>query len=451
MMSPPESREKLREVYQRAVEEGIAFDVEADLITAKGNQRRIRLIGTPEFQDGQCVRIYGATQDITHVHTLETQLRQMQKMEAIGQLAGGVAHDFNNLLTPILGLADLCLTEAEKDSELAESLTDIRRAAEQARELTAQLLAFGRKQVLEVRPVDLSQLVQENRRMLRGLIREDIRLEMHLAEDPGRVQADPTQLAQVLMNLTVNALDAMEAGGTLTIETSEAKLDADYVADHPESRTGPHVLLAVSDTGCGMDEETRSHIFEPFYTTKDERHGTGLGLASVYGIVKQHRGHIRVYSEPGQGTTFKIYLPIDAAAREEGATREPAAAAAPPATILLVEDDSAVLKFTAEALGRLGHVALPAASPTEALELASSSDGIDLLISDVVMPDMKGPELYRRVLDAHPSLPVLYMSGYTGNAIAGREALGPDAVVLSKPFTADELGRAISEVLASRP
>jgi PAS domain S-box-containing protein len=451
-MSPPESRRRLREVYDRAVREGIPFDVEADLVTGKGNQLRIRLIGTPEFRDGKCVRIYGATQDITRLHELELQLRHAQKMEALGQLAGGVAHDFNNLLTPILGLADLALASQQVQGDLRESLEDIQHAASQARDLTSQLLALGRRQVLQVKPMDLTQFIRGEVSVLRRLIRENIELELELAEDLPAVDADETQMSQVLINLTINAVDAMDQGGRLRFQTRRAS--PEELDDlQPDVPPGPCVVLSVSDTGCGMVPEQQEHIFEPFFTTKQQEKGTGLGLATVYGVIRQHNGTIQLDSIPEDGTTFRIYLPAhwqelpDASADQ--ARRQPETIGRK--TILVVEDDSSVLRFTARCLDHLGHRVLAAETPDAAMRIAREHDGpIDLLLSDVVMPGKNGLEMHQLLCRERPDLPVLFMSGYTSEVIDTQGHLAEGMDLIQKPFTADELDSRIRTVLQQR-
>jgi len=390
-------------------------------------------------------------EDITEHRLLEERLRQAQKMEAIGRLAGGVAHDFNNLLTGILGSADLLLDTLGPDGAGRDEVAEIRKAAVRAADLTRQLLAFSRQQVLATRVLDLNALVPNMEKLLKRLIGEHIELRTALAPELGAVQADPGQLEQVIVNLAVNARDAMPDGGRLTIETGNAQLDASYVEEHAPVRPGPYVLLAVTDTGTGMDAETKSHVFEPFFTTKDMGKGTGLGLATVYGIVKQSGGYVWVYSEPGKGTAFKIYLPRVA----ETAPAEPAAprGAAPVSpggseTILLVEDDDTVRALTRRLLAARGHTVLLASRGDEALELAERHGGrIHLLVTDVVMPGMSGRELADQIVVRLPGIKVLFLSGYTDDAIVRHGVLEPGVAFLQKPFSADALARKVREVL----
>jgi PAS domain S-box-containing protein len=400
--------------------------------------------------DGQVTFFSTISRDLSEQKSLEAQLRQSQKMEAVGQLAGGIAHDFNNLLTAILGYASLLATQTGQGSPLSESIGEIRKAGERAASLTQQLLAFSRKQVLLPEVLDLNGIVTEMNKMLRRLIGEDVELITTCAPSLGRVKADRGQIEQVLMNLVVNARDAMPKGGKLTLETANVALDENYVRNHPAVQPGPYVLLAVSDTGAGMDADTLSHMFEPFFTTKEKGKGTGLGLSTVYGIVKQSGGHIWVYSEPGHGTTFKVYLP----------RVEEAVPAAPPRssdslptlgteTILLVEDEEAVRRLVRIVLEGKGYTVLEASGWQEALEIAGQQKTIHLVITDVVMPGVGGPELVSRLEAARPGIRVLYMSGYTDGAIVNHGLLGSATAFLQKPFTPDVLLRKVREVLGS--
>jgi hypothetical protein len=423
----------------------------------KGQHNWITINAVPLFSAGKDKpdQIYTTFEDITERKRaererarLEADLQQAQKMESVGRLAGGVAHDFNNLLTVINGHSDLMLGRLNEGDPLRNSLAEIRKAGGRAADLTRQLLAFSRKQIVEPEPVDLNHLVAETRDMLERLAGEDIELVTALAPGLGPVMADPGQLHQVLLNLVVNAKDAMPGGGSLTIETANVDLDQGYAAAHFEIPPGPYVLLTVSDTGTGMDEETREHIFEPFFTTKGVGKGTGLGLSTVYGIVRQCEGWIWVYSEPGQGATFKIYLP-----RVE---QTPAAAAPPPApgplrgteTVLVVEDQEDVRRLTVEILKNYGYRVLEAALGGDALLLAEQHPGpIHLLLTDVAMPRMTGKELAGRLEPLRPRMRVLYMSGYTENVIAQRGTLDPGVAYIPKPFTPEALALKVREVL----
>ena len=391
--------------------------------------------------------------DVTQRKALEAQLLQAQKMEAVGRLAGGVAHDFNNLLTVILASADLVAEELEDDYPLQREVEEVRRAAKRAAELTGQLLAFSRKQALAPQVLDLNEVVNNTSAMLRRVIGEDIDLRTLLARDLGAVRADPGQLEQVMMNLAVNARDAMVGGGKLTIETANAELDETYTRDHAGAvPPGPYVLLAMSDTGVGMDPETQARIFEPFFTTKPKGKGTGLGLATVYGIVKQSGGWIWVYSEVGRGTTFKIYLP-----RVEGApvavrpSVAPAASLRGAETILIVEDQEEVRKLTRRVLEARGYTVVLAESGAEALQVAERhGKPIQLLVTDVIMPGMSGRETALLLTAAHPGMRVLFLSGYADESIVHHGVLEPGIAFLPKPFTADALARKVREVLEAR-
>ena len=380
---------------------------------------------------------------------LEDQLRQSQKMEAIGQLTGGIAHDFNNMLTVILGYSELMLKRLPPDAPLRDDVEQVKEAGERASLLTKQLLAFSRKQVLQPKVLDLNTVLTNMDRMLQRLIGEDIALVAVPAPGLWHVYADPSQIEQVMMNLAVNARDAMPNGGKLTIETANVQLDDAYAHQHGPVQPGSYVMLAVSDTGCGMDRETQARIFEPFFTTKEPGKGTGLGLSTVYGIVKQSGGYVWVYSEVGRGTAFKIYLP-----RGEGAVETVEPGVAPARTvrgsemILLVEDDRAVRVLARSTLQAHGYTVLEAHHGKHALQVYEQHAGpIHLLVTDVVMPEMSGRELADRLKPSRPNMKVLFMSGYTDKAIVHHGELDPGAAFLQKPFTPDALARKVREVL----
>jgi two-component system cell cycle sensor histidine kinase/response regulator CckA len=398
-----------------------------------------------------CVEVL---RDITERKRMEEQLRQSQKMEAIGHLAGGVAHDFNNLLTAITGYSDLLLIRLREGDRLRKHVLEIKKAGERAASLTRQLLIFSRRQVLVPHVLDLNAVVANTDKMLRRLIGEDIDLLTVPGPGLGRVKADPGQVEQVILNLVLNARDALPQGGKLTIETSNVDLDESYTRSHIDVTPGHYVMLAVSDTGCGMDAETLSHIFEPFFTTKEEGKGTGLGLATVYGIVKQGSGHIWVSSDPGQGTTFKIYLPRV----EEGAepVRPGFAAGEVPRgteTVLLVEDDVIVRDLVREVLQSSGYTVLEASGASQALRIGErcAPQPIHLMLTDVVMPEMGGPQLADRLACLYPKMKVLYMSGYTDAAVARHAKLSCDAPYLQKPFAPEILARKVRELLDASP
>lgn len=394
--------------------------------------------------------LVGIMIDVTERRHLEDQLRQSQKMEAIGQLAGGVAHDFNNLLGVITGYSDLLLREIDPQHRARQRVEEIRKAAERAAALTRQLLAFSRKQVLQPRVLDPNTVVADVDKMLRRLIGEHIQLVTVLSENVGTVKADPGQIEQVIVNLAVNARDAMPGGGKLIIETANVELDEGYVRTHADARSGPHVVLSVSDTGHGMDAVTLSRIFEPFFTTKGADKGTGLGLSTVYGIVKQSGGHVTAYSEPGHGTTFKVYLPrvdeplepwLDRTAVGEAASRGTE-------TVLLAEDEESLRLMFREVIAGAGYVVLEAASPEAALAVSESHEGpIHLFVTDIVMPRMGGQELARRVLAIRPDVRVLFVSGYSFEGIGHQGLIEPGTNFLEKPFTADALLRELRRIL----
>jgi two-component system cell cycle sensor histidine kinase/response regulator CckA len=382
--------------------------------------------------------------------SLEAQLLQSQKMEAVGRLAGGVAHDFNNILTAIGGYADLLLADLPADDARRQDIDEIHRAARRAASLTQQLLAFSRRQIMQPKVVDLNALVADIDKMLRRLIGEDVLLSAVLAPNLGNVRADPGQLEQVILNLAVNARDAMPSGGHLTIQTRNVELDQSYVAEHPAVTPGPYVLLSVSDTGTGMTDETKSHIFEPFFTTKPRGKGTGLGLATVYGIIQQTGGHIWAYSEVGRGTTMKVYLPrVDLPADSlPSASPEAEEDLRGSATVLLVEDETAVRAVTRQLLTRSGYTVVEAADGHMALALTAALDQpVDLLLTDVVMPGMSGRELAERLAAQRPGLRVLFMSGYADDAIVRHGMLEPGLAYLEKPFRPEALLRKVRDVL----
>jgi two-component system, cell cycle sensor histidine kinase and response regulator CckA len=380
---------------------------------------------------------------------METQYRQFQKMESIGRLAGGVAHDLNNLLSPILGYSDLMLTDPQMPDSCKKSVTTIQKCGLRARDLVRQLLAFSRKQTLSVKPVDLNLAVKNFEPLLQRTIRENIRITLALSADPGIVMADIGQIEQVIMNLAVNAADAMPDGGQLIIETACRHLDGVYAQQRQGVTPGRYVLLAVSDNGTGMHRETSENIFEPFFSTKGE-HGTGLGLATVYGIVKQHGGNIWVYSEPEKGTTFKIYLPVapDPVDKEPPAVETQAEDCRGTETILLVEDDDQVRQLACTILENSGYKVLAANGGIKALEISDAHKGnIRLMLTDVVMPDVNGKNLYIKISRTRPGLKALYMSGYTSNVIAQHGILEQGIQFIQKPFSVNELTAKVRQVL----
>ncbi|MGH7559557.1 MAG: ATP-binding protein [Gemmatimonadales bacterium] len=418
-----------------------------------GRTLELQLNFTPvRDEDGRLKYVIVAVEDLTERRALEHQLLQAQKMEAIGLLAGGVAHDFNNLLTPIMGYTDMALEQTGHDPSLASDLQQIRAAAERARDLTQQLLAFGRKQVLEMRPVHLGEVLEQFRRLLRPLVRENIVLTTSTDADLGMVRADVTQVQQVIMNLCVNAVDAMPDGGHLTLEARNLAITDPDTARSLEIEPGLYVALVVRDTGHGMTPEVRGHLFEPFFTTKERGKGTGLGLATVYGIVRQHDGAIQVTSAPGRGTTFTVFFPRvearqtprpapDGATDRRSRTRDE--------WILVVEDEPAVRQLLRTILQRRGYRVMEATSGEEALTRLEGIDGqLPLLCTDVIMPGMSGRELFDRLRTRYPRLRALFVSGYTGEALgAARRGLEPGTAFLQKPFAPEDLIRRLDQLL----
>ena len=472
-----DDREDVKRSLTRTLEEGVEHDIEYRIELPNNEIHWVEgRGGVIRNRKGKPIQMIGLCMDITdrkrgeeilksardelekrveertaERKDLEEQLAQAQKLEAVGRLAGGIAHDFNNLLTAIIGYAQISLDRLQPNEALRRNIVEIKKAGDRAASLTRQLLAFSRKQVLQPRVIDLNSVVAEMEKMLGRMIGEDIELRTTLQEGLGSVKADPGQIEQVIMNLVVNARDAMPLGGKLTIETAGAFLDETYAQQHAGVLPGAYVMLAVSDTGAGMDEETQQHIFEPFFTTKDVGKGTGLGLSYVYGIVRQSEGNIWVYSEPGKGTTFKIYLPRVAGNAEEYKRPEALVDLSQGTeTVLLVEDDERVRELAQEVLEICGYRVLGAASGKAALAICEQyAERIHLLLTDVVMPEMSGPELAHRVSLLHPEIPVLYMSGYTDNAIVHHGVLDEGTNFIQKPFSPDALAAKVRQVLDS--
>ena len=420
-----------------------------------GTWRHLEGVFTNLLDDPTVGAIVNNYRDVTERRNLEEQVILAQKMEAVGRLAGGVAHDFNNILTAIGGYADLLLADLPEQDRRRHDVEEIHRSAQRAAGLTQQLLAFSRRQVMQPKVVDLNALVTDIEKMLRRLIGEDVLFATVLHPRVGNVRADPGKLEQVIVNLAVNARDAMPDGGRLTIETQNVELDESYVAEHPSVAPGCYVLLSVSDTGVGIDEETRAHIFEPFFTTKARGKGTGLGLATAYGIVNQTGGHIWPYSEPGRGTTMRVYLPrvdvpADPIERPDGVAPE---ALRGRETILLVEDEAPVRSVTRQLLERNGYTVFEAADGPTALGLVGGANGevpFDLLLTDVVMPGMSGRELADHLQVSRPHLTVLFMSGYTDDAIVRHGMLERGLAYLEKPFRPPALLRKVRDALDRR-
>ncbi len=424
--------------------------LEAQWLRKDGTPVQVRLSGrTVCGEHGALQGLEIIVENVSERRRLEEELRQAQKMEAVGRLAGGVAHDFNNLLTIVIGYSDLLLERLGAKDAMRGYVEETKKAGERAASLTRQLLAFGRRQVLAPQVLDLNAVVGNIDKMLRRLIPENIELVTVLEPELGRVKADPGQIEQVIMNLAVNARDAMSQGGQLSLETANVELDEGYARSHVGVLPGRYVMLAMSDSGNGMDPETQAHIFEPFFTTKEKGKGTGLGLATVYGIVKQSGGHIWLYSEPNQGATFKIYLPrVEEAAQPVEAISPGAPLAGGSEIILLAEDEEGVRDLARRVLELKGYKVITASNPTEAAQICERHEGpIHLLLTDVVMPTMSGRQLAEHLAFLRPGLKVLYMSGYTDNAIVPHGILEEGTQFLQKPFTADSLAHKVREVL----
>jgi len=447
----PGGLEEARAVKRRLAQEGQLRNYESGFLTKDGGCVEVSAsISLLRDATGRVAGTLGVLKDIGERRRLEEQLRQSQKMEAVGRLAGGIAHDFNNLLTVIAGRAQLILSRLRPEEPIHRDATLVRTTADRAAVLTQQLLTFSRKQVLQPQVLNLNAVVTAMEPMLGRLIGEDIDLAVIPAESLGRVKADPGQIEQVIVNLVVNSRDAMPQGGRLTVETADVELDAAYASRHFSVPPGPYVMLAVSDTGEGMDEQTRSRVFEPFFTTKGPGKGTGLGLATVYGIVKQSGGDIQLYSEPGRGTAFKIYLPrvAQVSAEVDDTTSPSAAVARGDETVLLVEDEPEVRDLAREILEVSGYTVLQACDPLEAVVMAERHPGpIHLLLTDVIMPRQSGRALVERLRPLRPEMQVLYMSGYTNEAIVRHGVLDPDTLFIQKPFTPDALGHRVRAAL----
>jgi PAS domain S-box-containing protein len=445
---PPKSRASMAATFGRLRAGDMDSQGTCENVTKDGRTIICEWYNTPLMgEDGRFLGILSLAQDITERRQLEEQFRQAQKMEAVGRLAGGVAHDINNLLTVITGYGELVLSILPPTHPARELVREIRNAGERAAALTRQLLAFSRKTVLEPKVLDLNTQVREMEKLLRRLIGEDVELTTSLSPDLGRVKTDPGQLEQVLVNLCVNARDAMPHGGKITLETKNAQLDAAYAQDHPDVQPGPYVLLAVSDTGHGMDAATQARIFEPFFTTKEQGKGTGLGLAMVYGFIKQSSGHIAVYSEPGRRATFKLYLPqvqgmVSSSKSSPGLTKGTE-------TVFLVEDEDGVRALARHLLQSCGYTVLEASNGKEALRIAERHLGtIHLLITDVVMPQgLGGRQVAEAVRARHPEARVLFVSGYTDDAVVRHGILEERTSFLQKPFTPAALAQKVREVL----
>ena len=450
-MVVPEDRDRVLAQVEDVVRKRVVRPIEHRIVRKDGVVRFVRSTLVPQYApDGALVAYDGLLQDITQRRALEEQLAQAQKLQSIGRLAGGVAHDFNNLLTAILGNAELALIDLPEDHPAGESVREIVKAAERAASLTRQLLSFARKQMIEPVPLDLSAVVSGSIEMLRRLLGEDVEIMAELRDGLDIVEADPGQVQQLLVNLTVNARDAMPDGGGLVIETANLAVGDEYRAAHPEVISGNYVTLAVTDTGTGMTDDVLAHLFEPFFTTKRQGEGTGLGLATCHGIVEQSGGHILVHSEVGLGTSVTILLPVaDGVARPVG---KAVISLPPPSgteTVLVVEDDDSVRRLAVLGLRSNGYTVLEAANASDALVVAAKAASIDLLVSDIVMPGMRGPELAARLREMRPAAKLLLVSGHADTSDSFRDDSGRVIQLLPKPFTPERLSRKVREILDS--
>ncbi len=450
MMLPMENANEVTENVERA-SRGEGFRRESVRVCKEGKKISVSLTVSPIKDEGKVVGVSTIVRDISDRKKLEEQLRQSQKMEAVGRLAGGIAHDFNNLLSVIVGYTYVLQSSLPNDETLKEAAEQVMNAADKASSLTRQLLAFSRRQVLQAEVINLNDILSGMEKMLPRVIGEDVEIRAFRTPNIRRVKADPGQIEQVIMNLVVNARDAMPNGGKLTIETADVRFNGHDASIH-NVVPGNYVMLAVSDTGIGMDSETRAKIFEPFFTTKEAGRGTGLGLATVYGIVNQSGGHIWVYSEVGKGTTFKIYFPATAVEPEPSRiSHEPQFALTGHETILLVEDESSLRSLIEQVLSAQGYKVLVATMGEAALDIVKHHSGnIDVLITDVVMPKMGGQLLAEQLTQSHPEMKIIFMSGYTNNALLHNESLPEGSLFLQKPFTPDVLLRKVRGAISSR-
>ncbi len=416
-----------------------------------GSTLPVRISGSLIRDTDGAEHFEGYVEDMTEQSALEQQVRQVQKLEAVGRLAGGMAHDFNNVLVVIKLSTELMLRQITPDNGLSKPLLQISKAADRAAALTKQMLAFGRQQMMQTRIINLNSVVSETSHMLRQVIGEDIQLVTKLSDAVDNSRLDPDQLTQVILNLAVNARDAMPEGGTLHIETANADLDDAYTKTHPPVQPGRYVMLAVSDTGTGIDKSILPRIFDPFFTTKEVGKGTGLGLSIVYGIVKQSGGYIWVYSEPGHGTTFKLYFPATTAALESPVLRNETTSRPEGQMVLVVEDEAMIRSNVRECLQQLGYEVLEAESGEIALKICEERRGkIDLVLTDLVMPGMGGHELAGELALRHPEVKMLFMSGYTEDSAARRDILLRGSAFLQKPFSVGDLSNAVQQALALR-
>lgn len=451
VLVPQEKYPEVRDIFHKSTDEGLPASFENPILTKAGKERFISWQNTELFENGVFTGTISYGIDITESKRLEKQLLQSQKMQAIGQLTGGIAHDFNNMLSVILGHAELIKFSLPQDDPLLNSVLEIENAGLHSRDITRQLLAFSRKQIIAPKTINMNTSISNIKKMLTKLIGENIDLRFLLQKNLWNVRIDPAQVDQIIFNLSANARDAMPEGGILTIETSNLEIDAAYCLSNIECRPGPYVLLSVTDNGGGMNEETLSRMFEPFYTTKELGKGTGLGLATVYGIVKQNGGFINIYSEPGKGTTFKIHIPRLMDKVEKDTIEDETPSKFHPANILLVEDDDLVRRITAAILKKIGYLVSIAESPNEALEFITNEDApIDLLVTDVIMPQMSGTELFAKIKKIKQGIKVLFMSGYTENVIVHQGVLKEGIHFVQKPFSMKDFAQKVREAIEEK-
>jgi PAS domain S-box-containing protein len=446
---PEDQKEEYLQWLRRFLEGESLSGVERSRVRRDGSRLELSIWTAPlRDEQGKIRGTISIDSDITQRRLLEEQFRQSQKLEAVGRLAGGVAHDFNNLLTVIMGYVEMLIAEAGGRPDLVSYAEEVQYAAGRATALTSQLLAFSRRQISQPRVLDLNEVVTHSMKLLRRIIGEDIEVSTHLDPRLGQVKADPIHIDQVIMNLVVNARDAMGQGGRLTIETGNTMLDENYAGSHLNVKPGAYAMLAISDTGCGMSVETRSRLFEPFFTTKPAGKGTGLGLSIVYGIVKQNGGEIMVYSEAGRGTTFKIYFPMAETPAELAAAEQRAQQMRGTETVLVCEDEAGIRKLVVALLIRQGYRVMEADNPEAAIKMLHEANGtIHLLLTDLVMPRINGFELAKRARDLRPGIRILYMSGYTDNQVNASWTADPDTPFLHKPFTAATLAHKVRDAL----
>jgi PAS domain S-box-containing protein len=447
--SDPKDRGRLIEILRR---NRTIQGYELNLLRRDGSTVPVRISGSLT-RDAHTNTEYfaGYVEDMTQQSALEQQVRQVQRLEAVGRLAGGVAHDFNNILVVIKLSTELMLAQTTPDNPLSKPLLQVSNAADRAAALTRQMLALGRQQIMQVRVINVNSVVSETSRMLRRIIGEDIRLVTKLCDTLENSRLDPDQVGQVILNLAVNARDAMPEGGILHLETSNVNLDYTYTREHPPVQPGRYVMLAVSDTGTGIDKSILPRIFDPFFTTKEMGKGTGLGLSIVYGIVKQSGGYVWVYSEPAHGTTFKIYFPAITAALENPLARSESYSEPSGQTILIVEDEATIRSNVRECLEQLGYRVVEAENGEAALQVCGRLHGkVDLVLSDLVMPGMGGYELAGELALRHPAVRVLFMSGYTEDSAARRDILLQGSAFLQKPFSVADLSNAVHQALSVR-